>query len=105
MELQKLAKQNAIKKISGIKSAIMTKCVKAPDRSQARKMDYAVWCMQEEVNVKEMSEKSQLCEESLQWKWKRENSHNNNMHCIQFVSRWENKEIMNEYKPRTGVLR
>lgn len=92
MELQKLTKQNAMKKINEIKSAIMIECAKAPDRSQAMKMDYGVWCMQEEVNVTDVSEESQLCEESLQWNRKRENSHNNNIHCIQFVSRWENNQ-------------
>lgn len=42
MELQKLTKQNAMKKINEIKSAIMIECAKAPDRSQAMKMDYGV---------------------------------------------------------------
>ena len=42
MELQKLAKQNAIKKINEIKTEIMIRGDKAPDRSQAMKLDYAL---------------------------------------------------------------
>lgn len=65
MELQKLTKQNAIKKINEIKTAIIIRGVKAPDRSQVMKLDYALWCRQEEVirnvsNVTEMSEMSHL---------------------------------------------
>lgn len=41
MELQKLTKQNTIKKINEIKTA-MIRGVKAPDRSQAMKLDYAL---------------------------------------------------------------
>lgn len=65
MELQKLTKQNAIRKINEIKTAIIIRSVKAPERSQAMKLDYALWCRWEEVirnasNVSEMSEMSQL---------------------------------------------
>lgn len=65
MELQKLTKQNAIKKTNETKTAVMIRGVKAPDRSQVMKLDYALWCRQEEVirnvsNVTEMSEMSPL---------------------------------------------
>lgn len=42
MELQKLTKQNAIKKNDEIKRAVMIRGVKAPDRSQVMKLDYAL---------------------------------------------------------------
>lgn len=42
MELQKLTKQNEIKKTDEIKTAVMIRGVKAPDRSQATKQDYAL---------------------------------------------------------------
>lgn len=65
MELQKLTKQNAIKKTNEIKTTVMIRGVKAPDRSQVTKLDYALWCRQEQVirnvsNVTEMSEMSPL---------------------------------------------
>lgn len=62
---KKLTKQNAIKKTDEIKTAVMIRGVKAPDRSQVTKLDYALWCRQEQVirnvsNVTEMSEMSPL---------------------------------------------
>jgi len=65
MELQKLTKQNTIKKINEIKTAITIGGVKVSDRSQAMKLDYASRCRQKELfrnvsNVTEMSEMSHL---------------------------------------------
>lgn len=62
---KKLTKQNAIKKTDEIKTAVMIRGVKAPNRSQVTKLDYVLWCRQEQVirnvsNVTEMSEMSPL---------------------------------------------
>ena len=48
---------------------------------------------------------TQLCEESLQWKWKRENSHDSNRQYIEVVWREEKNGEQFEYKPRINVLR
>lgn len=98
MELQKLTKQNAIKKTNEIKRAVMIRGVKAPDRSQVMKLDYALWCRQEEVirnvsNVTEMSETSLLVVWNIvQWKWEKENAHDRSRQYIQVVWRWVDKK-------------
>lgn len=106
---KKLTKQNAIKKTDEIKTAVMIRGVKAPDRSQVTKLDYALWCRQEQVirnvsNVTEMSEMSPLCEKIVQWKWKRENSHDRNRQYIQVFWRWVGEKKVNCLSTNQGLV-